>query len=180
MKQIKPKKQRIKEGDVLAIPLPNGKYAFGREFKHGLGIYDYIAADTENLPNGCNRFLFLVGVYRDVLASGIWPKVGVDLNIKNNSPVNLHGFIVDALNGQLELYDYETGETKSSNKQACFGLERVSAWDSENVINRIMDTINFQKSSELESDMWVPDIIEIDPEGNISKRITFDDWKKSK
>lgn len=158
--------------------MPNGRYAFGREFKHGLGIYDFVSPNKENIPIGCNKFLFLVGVYRDVLTSGIWPKVGVDLTIKNNSPVNLHGFIVDALNGEYELYEYETGETKSSTKQACVGLERVSAWDAENVISRIMDTINGVKSSELENDMWVPDILEIDTEGNISKRINFDDWSK--
>jgi len=37
------RKKKIRLGDVYAIPLPNGKFAFGRIFKDAcLGIYKYI------------------------------------------------------------------------------------------------------------------------------------------
>ncbi|MDQ0975879.1 hypothetical protein QFZ31_005757 [Neobacillus niacini] len=45
------KRKRIKIGDVYAIPLPNGKYAFGRIFKDaGIGIYKDIGESIEDTP----------------------------------------------------------------------------------------------------------------------------------
>ncbi|WP_222928522.1 Imm26 family immunity protein [Sutcliffiella horikoshii] len=66
------KRKRIKIGDVYAIPLPNGKYAFGRIFKDaGIGIYKYIGESIEDISKE-EEYQFIVGVYQYVLKSGDW------------------------------------------------------------------------------------------------------------
>lgn len=175
--ETNPKRQRIKEGDVVAIPLSDGRFAFGREFEHGLGIYDFISNTKDDFPIGINRFLFITGVYRDVLSSGIWPKVTTDQRIEKNSPKKLTGFTIDLISGSYEQYDYESGKSKRASLEECVGLERVSAWDSDHIVKRIEDTIKKEKSSFLDEQGWVPDILELDAKGNIVKRIKFDDWK---
>jgi len=174
----KSSRQRIKEGDIVAIPLSNGRYAFGREFSHGLGIYDYVATSKELLPTNINRFLFIVDVYRDVMTSGIWQKIGADKQIDINSPKNHKGFVIDLINGNYEIYDFETGTSRKSSMQECHGLERVAAWDAEHITQRIEDTLNRNKSDLLNSQNWVPDLLVIDANGNIEKRIKFEEWKK--
>ncbi|MCF6409724.1 Imm26 family immunity protein [Pseudalkalibacillus salsuginis] len=65
------KSRRLKIGDVYAIPLPNEKYAFGKVFKAGFGIYEHIGDSIEDLPEK-EVFQFNVSVYKDVLTSGKW------------------------------------------------------------------------------------------------------------
>jgi hypothetical protein len=69
------KRKRIKIGDVYAIPLHNGKYAFGRIFKEAsIGIYKYIRESIEDIPKD-EEYQFIVGVYEYVLKSGDWTVV---------------------------------------------------------------------------------------------------------
>jgi len=172
----KPKRQRIKEGDVVAIKLTDGRYVFGREFEYGLGVYDFVADSKDNPPNNVNRFLFIVGVYRDVITSGEWPKVGNDNSISNNSPKNHMGFTIDLINGNYELYEYVSGSSSPSSIDECYGLERVAAWDAEQIVLRIEEMLNKSKPTLLKDQNWIPDILEVDANGNIYKRIKFEDW----
>jgi hypothetical protein len=69
------KRTRRKIGDVYAIPLPNGKYAFGRIFKDaGIGVYKHIGNNIEGKPMA-EEFQFNVGVFDYVLKSGDWTVV---------------------------------------------------------------------------------------------------------
>ncbi|WDQ31103.1 Imm26 family immunity protein [Paenibacillus marchantiae] len=62
-------------GDLYAIPLPNGIFAFGRRFKDAsIAIYNYMGNTLEDKPQQEN-YQFIVGVYDDVLKSGDWPVV---------------------------------------------------------------------------------------------------------
>jgi len=63
------KRKRLKIGDVYAIPLPNGKYAFGRKFKDaGIGIYRHIGDTITDVPQ-FEKYQFIFGVYDNVLKS---------------------------------------------------------------------------------------------------------------
>lgn len=69
------RRKRIKLGDIYAIPLPNGKFAFGRRLKDAsIAIYNVISDTIEELPQE-EEYQFIVGVYDDVLKSGDWPVV---------------------------------------------------------------------------------------------------------
>lgn len=68
-------KQRVKEGDVLAIKLSATKYAFARVFDDAIGVYDKVFASPSMPDNLGKTFMFVVTVYRDDLTSGAWPKV---------------------------------------------------------------------------------------------------------
>ena len=66
---------KIKIGDVYAIPLPNGKYAFGRVLKDCcIAIYKQLSSECDNIPQD-ESYQFVVGVYQDVLKSGTWKKI---------------------------------------------------------------------------------------------------------
>ena len=64
---------------MVEIPLPAGKYAYGRLYEDaGIGIYRKVSDRPGNPPVGSRDFMFVVGVYEDVLTSGKWPVIGED------------------------------------------------------------------------------------------------------
>lgn len=98
------KKQRVNLGDIVAIPLPDGRFAFGREFESGLGVYDHIGKTISDTPVGLRRFLFIVGVVRADLCSGQWPKVGKDTDLPKDATGWDVGYIKDAMTGSFSIF----------------------------------------------------------------------------
>ena len=94
------RKKRIKLGDIYAIPLPDGKYAFGRAMKDaGIDIYKDISNNPHDIPT-VEEYQFIVGLYRDVLQSGEWQIVD---NRKFNSEEEAwppKTYIKDVINGE--------------------------------------------------------------------------------
>lgn len=67
------RRRRIKLGDMYAIPLPNGKFAFGRRFKDAaIAIYKHTGETIEDVPLN-EEYQFTVGIYDYVLKSDDWP-----------------------------------------------------------------------------------------------------------
>ena len=139
----KKRRKRIKLGDIYAIPLTDGKYAFGRVFKEtSIAIYKYIGDSEFDTPNS-EEYLFTVGVYKDVLQDGIWKVI-------ENRPFNNEEeawppleCVIDKLNGSYSIY--HKGEFIPSTKEKCEGLEEVAAWDSHHIIDRIMGEDKWHK-----------------------------------
>ena len=68
--------QNPQPGDVIAIPLDGGRYAFGRVLKDAsIGVYRYLAKSPDDLPPPHPDYLFVVEAYRHLLTSGEWPVV---------------------------------------------------------------------------------------------------------
>ena len=65
-------------GTVLALPLPNGKFAFAKVLKdHNLGVYDLVADRIEPIEVVTKHKLALYqGVVDAPLKSGEWPVIG--------------------------------------------------------------------------------------------------------
>lgn len=130
------KRQREKLGNIYAIPLPDGTFAFGRLHRERLAIAKERANDMYDIPDFKN-IDFYVGVYKDVLSDGVWPKVG-------NIPFDNDGdawtpqtFIEDILKpGNFEIY-YK-GKIRKATKDECLGLEVTAVWDREHVVDRLM------------------------------------------
>jgi hypothetical protein len=114
------KRKRIKIGDVYAIPLPNGKYAFGRKFKDaGIGIYKYIGESIEDIPKD-EEYQFIVGVYEYVLKSGDWTVVEYRPFKSDDEAFPPPSCIIDSISGEYSIY--HNGEIRSATKSECEGL----------------------------------------------------------
>lgn len=69
------KRKLIKLGDVFAIPLPAGRFGFGRRLiDASIAIYKYIGSYIEDTPQD-EDYQFIVRVYDGVLISGQWPVI---------------------------------------------------------------------------------------------------------
>ena len=132
----KKRKKRINLGDIYAIPLPDGKYAFGRVMKDaGIAIYKDISNNPHDIPT-VEEYQFIVGVYRDVLQSGDWQIVD---NRKFNNEEEAwppKTYIKDVTSGEYSIY-YK-GEIIKSTEEECKGLERAAVWEGCLIIDRIM------------------------------------------
>ncbi|MCA0984274.1 immunity 26/phosphotriesterase HocA family protein [Halobacillus yeomjeoni] len=131
-----PKRQRIKTGDVLAIPLPDDTFAFGKIFNDaGIGIYKYIGKDYNDLPQK-EEFQFIVGVYDDVVKSGEWPKVDYRPFEDEESAWSPPSCIFDVISKGSSIY--HKGEIYDSTEDECEGLEVAAIWEGHAIIKRIM------------------------------------------
>lgn len=134
----KAKKIKFKLGDVFEIPLPNGKFAYGRVYDDaGVGIYKRISKTLSNPPIGSREFMFNVGMYEDILTSGEWKIVGNDPFSEGESEFPPPGYVKDIINGEYSIY--HKGEFKRATKEECIGLEETAVWDSHHIVERIMN-----------------------------------------
>ena len=70
-------KRRPPPGSVIQLPLPDGRFAYGRVYRDAaVCFYRYATRLPSEPPIGLRNFAFCVGVYDDVVAS--WEVVGVD------------------------------------------------------------------------------------------------------
>ena len=129
------KRKLLKAGDLYAIPLPNGTFAFGRTFKDAcIAIYKHIGKSIEDLPQ-IDEYQFTVGIYNDVLKSGVWPVVGYRPFKNDDEQWPPPMCVIDSISGEYSIY--HKGEFKSSNKSECEGLEVAAVWEAEHIIDRI-------------------------------------------
>ncbi|MBT2740712.1 Imm26 family immunity protein [Bacillus sp. ISL-77] len=140
------KRKRIKIGDVYAIPLPNGKYAFGRIFKDaGIGIYKYIGESIEDIPK-VEEYQFIVGVYEYVLKSGDWTVVEYRPFKSDDEAFPPPSCIIDSISGEYSIY--HKGEIRSATKLECEKLEVAAVWADNHIIDRIMGDDKWLKDDE--------------------------------
>jgi len=151
-------RQNVKNGDVIAIPLPSGKFAFGLQMGDATAIYSILGDDPFKPPIGHRKFMFAVGVYKDVLSNTDWPKVSKE----TVTPVEIEfagiSYLKDAITGEYSLYSEDENYLNGipSSQQECYGLEAVSAWDKQHIVDRIIDTLRLKKSIWLMLDDWIP------------------------
>lgn len=125
--------KKLNIGDVYAIPMPNGKYAFGRTFKDAcIAIYQHIGDDIQDIPK-MENYQFTVGVYKDVLKSGQWIKVENRpfSNADEQWPPPM--CVIDSISANYSIY--HKGEIRPASKVECEGLEIASVWEAEHIIS---------------------------------------------
>jgi hypothetical protein len=127
---------KVAVGDILRIPLPDGRYAFGRVLRDAsVGIYRETTA-ASGTPPSATDYMFVVGVYDDVLASGRWPVVGhADFsNPEDEWPPPY--CITDKITGRMSLY--HKGQTRPASEAECRGREPAAVWDAHHIVERIL------------------------------------------
>ena len=135
--KLKKKRQICKRGDVLAIPLMKGKkYMYLRCLDEGEEFFDYVSdkqiIDISILEK--TKILFMIGVYRDVLGSTQWPKIGkLEPRADIKEPLL---FAYDPYFKRLKYYQYGEFFGHPSAKE-CYDLEEVAAWDKHHIEERL-------------------------------------------
>jgi len=153
MKTIKPR-QVVKTGDIIAIQLTDGRYAFGLQAGSKTAIYSITSEDKDSPPVGHRVFLFATGIYKDVISNPGWPKVGRDIVTHDEVEFISQGYV---FNGEFNLYSpFTEGCMTPATKDECVGLEAVAAWDAEQIIERIECSLRGERSDWLKSEPWVP------------------------
>lgn len=134
----KPRRSRTrpKVGDIFQVPLPDGRFAYGKVFRDAsVGIYRKIF-DKPTEPPIRSRFAFIVGLYDDILKSGVWPIVGHEPFASEEGSWPPPNYIKDIISGEYSIY--HKGEIRPSTKAECRGLEEAAVWDIHHVVDRIM------------------------------------------
>jgi hypothetical protein len=125
-------------GDIFQVPLPDGRFAYGKVFRDAsVGIYDTVFDSPVKLPIK-SPFAFFVGLYKYILEDGIWPIVGHEPFASTDEEWPPPYFIRDVISGDFSLY--HKGVIRPSLETECRGLEEAAAWDADDVIDRIVRT----------------------------------------
>ena len=141
-RKAKARRIRPKPGDVFQIPLPDGRFAYGRVFRDAsVGIYKQVSAAPQSPPDR-EEFAFIVGLYKDVLTSGRWPIIGRRPFPDEDAAWPPPKSIKDPISGRYSLY--HKGEIRPASPEECAGLERAAVWDAHHVIDRIQGSDKWQ------------------------------------
>ena len=86
--------------------------------------------------------LFRITVYRSVIGSGHWLKVGKLPLREDLLPLQLQYIYHSYGNIEFEIYNPMTGQITPSTKDECKGLEEAAVWDYGAINERIRDYYN--------------------------------------
>ena len=135
---------KVKVGDVFQIPLPDGRFAYGRVYKDAsVGIYSEVTNEPFHPPIGSRDFLFVVGLYKDILERCAWPIIGFDDFKESESDWPPPYYVRDVISGTYQIYHH--GELRDASPSEAAGLEQAAVWDVPHVIDRIIKEL--QESS---------------------------------
>ena len=129
-------KAKVAVGDIVQIPLPSGGHAYGRVLRDAsIGVYRTTSAAPDE-PPADSDYMFVVGVYEDVFASGKWPVVGhADFgNPEDEWPPPY--CVKDKITGRMSRY--HKGQLWPASEDECRGLEPAAVWDAHHVVERIL------------------------------------------
>ena len=135
------KKQRRKVGDIISIPLTDGRFAYGIVLEEPLfGFFDVEPSKEEAPPLEriiTSPLLFRIDVQRYSITKGIWKVIGhIKPPAKFLEPPKF--FIQSSMNGAL--FITTTGEDRvPATYEECAQLECCAAWDPEHVVTRLED-----------------------------------------
>ena len=132
---------KVNIGDVFQIPLPDGRFAYGRVYNDAsVGIYNTVTERPLNPPIGSRSFLFTVGLYSDILERGKWKIIGHDPFHTDESTWPPPFFVRDVISGDYQIY--HKGILSPAEAEETRGLEEAAVYDSNHVIDRIMTLIS--------------------------------------
>jgi hypothetical protein len=86
-------------GDIVAIPLPNGEFAYGKLHRDAsIGIYD-VVSDPLLPPTAVitKPFMFFSGIFDTAIKRGIWLKIGYEPFQDENSEWPPPAYIQDVI-----------------------------------------------------------------------------------
>ena len=142
---MRKKRIRIKTGDIIAIPVSENKYAYGRVFKDSsIGILEVLSDGIdETIDFSTQEVVLVAGIFDTAIKSGEWPVI-------KNCPFNNQDeawspprFIRDPINPN-KYRIYHKGEMQSATKEDAEGLDQFLMFKPDQLIERI-NSINEEK-----------------------------------
>lgn len=127
-------------GNIGALMLPDGKYAFGLIFKQSyVGWYKYHGENEKDLPVD-DDYAFIISVHKEVISTMklVGKKPIADEKEIEPPPQR----IVDPFTGKCEIYI--NGEIKPSTYEECKDLENCACWELRHVTDRLMGNNKWQ------------------------------------
>ena len=138
-------RQRRVVGAVMEINIDNEYYVYAQSYPHSQEVvFDYRSSeplkDLSVLLSA--KQLFRIAVYRRVIGSGYWKKVGKLPLREDLLPVQMKYIYHKFDSIQFEIYNPATGKVTPATKDECRGLEEAAVWDYGAIIDRIRDYYN--------------------------------------
>ncbi|MBN9564723.1 MAG: immunity 26/phosphotriesterase HocA family protein [Alphaproteobacteria bacterium] len=151
--QLKKKRQREKEGQVFKVNLGDGYHSYGRVLPKGTyGLYDIRTKEELAIEEIIKQpVLFKVAVMRYAITQGDFPVVGI-VPVEDELKEVPNQFIHDTLADRLKIYLTATGEIRRSSWDEVKDLERCSAYEPENVVERLNDHFAGRSNRYVEED----------------------------
>ena len=149
-------RQRRVLGAVMQIHIDNEYYVYAQSYPYSQEVvFDYRSQEPLkdlSVLLSANQ-LFRIVVYRDVIGSGQWKKVGKLPLRPDLIPVQMK-YIYNKYDDRspFKIYNPETGESVPSTKEECRGLERAAVWGYGAIKERIRDYYNDKQCIWLEEE----------------------------
>jgi hypothetical protein len=131
--------KRYKLGDIVAIPLPDNKFAYGMIHNDAsIGIYDLIS-ELMLIPEEIvsKPFTFFSGIFDTAITQGFWPKVGHVPFADKESSWPPPTFIQDVINPS-KFRIYHKGEMREATEEEIQGLDEAVMRKPEHLIAEIL------------------------------------------
>lgn len=126
-------------GSIVKIDLKNGYYNYAQIVENSIAFFDIYTKDPEleDLSILLEKLvLFILEVYRDVISTRLWLKVG-KLPIREDLKILPMQCIQDGLDEtQFKLYNPNTGEVTKATREECEGLKTCAVWEAHAVEKR--------------------------------------------
>ncbi|HJX26865.1 MAG TPA: Imm26 family immunity protein [Thermoanaerobaculia bacterium] len=131
------KKQRVRPGHILEIPLPNGLFAYGKVHREdSIGVYDLVTSTRPQLPI-LVPFRFHVFTHIALLNSGKWPRIGREGFSTPEDEWPPPASVYDLISGGWSVYHH--GEMRPSTREEAGSLETAQVWYEDHIIGRILE-----------------------------------------
>ena len=133
--------RRRKIGDVYAIPLPDGTFAFGRMIeKPSVAFYKHRGQNINDLP-ASEEYEFTVCCYNDCFKEWIFVenRPFSDENEAKSPPYQLK----DVFTGEYRIS--QSGNIRPASKEECEGLEVCAVWAHSHLVKRLTGDMSWEK-----------------------------------
>jgi hypothetical protein len=150
--QSKSRQVRRRSGDVVAIPLNDGTFGFGRVLREPLVAF-YDLRSEQILPIDaviCAPVAFVIWVMNRAITHGTWPVIG-HAPLSPDLCAERAFFKKDAISGALTIYRDATSDEIPATREECEDLECAAVWEPHHVVDRLRDHFEGRPNSWFES-----------------------------
>jgi hypothetical protein len=133
-------------GDIVALPLPGGKFAFAKVFRdRDLGVYDIVSDRIEPIETVTHhKMVFFQGVSDAPIRSGQWPIIGAEPFVDEDAawaPPRatgvIPGFNIDPMTLRLS----HKGVRRPATLKEVAGLDLEAFYNPEGFIGIVVDRL---------------------------------------
>lgn len=144
------RRQRRQLGGVVAIPLDENEFAFGRILaKPLIAFYDFKTDQVPPIQDVLQKpILFKIWVMSSAITRGRWPIVGIS-PLEDKLLESPYFFKSDPISKELSIY--RDGKEVPATYEECVGLECAAVWSAHHVEDRLRDHFKGGKNMWAES-----------------------------